>query len=140
MEGEEFLASRYREVVDEFIQALLEEWAGDMGQVERNVMGVVLRQEIETRLAPELLALHALLLWAGGDTLARLPAWLDTVQTQLPGDAEFLIRVGRVLDPARSALLEENAGIRPAESEASRAFTDCLWSMAPSVSGPSLEP
>ena len=36
MEGEEYLASRHREVVTEFIEAVVEEWAGDMGQVERN--------------------------------------------------------------------------------------------------------
>ena len=57
-----FLASAHRRVVDEFICAVVEEWAGDMGQVERNLLGVALRGEIETRLVPELLALHALLL------------------------------------------------------------------------------
>ena len=140
METSEFLARHNRRVVDEFICAVVEEWAGDMGQAERNVLGVALRQEVETRLAPEMLALHALLLGAGGDTLARLPAWLDRVQTPLPGDAEFLTKMGRWLDPAGSQALAENSGLLPGESEASRAFTDCLWCMAPSVSGPSLEP
>ena len=140
MDERGFLASRHRAVVDEFIEAMVEEWACDMGQVERNVLGVALRREIETRLAPELLALHALLLGAGGDTLARLPGWLNTVQTPLPRDVEFLTKMGRVLDQSGSALLEENSVLLPGESEASRAFTDCLWCMAPSVSGPSLEP
>ena len=134
MEGEEFLASRHRAVVDEFIGAVLGEWACDMGDLERNVLGLALRQEIETRLAPELLALHALLLGADAEMLGWLPEWLDRVSTALPGDAEFLTEMGRVLDPPGYDLLEENAVLLPGESEASRAFTDCLWSMAPGIS------
>ena len=140
MEGEEFLASAHRRVVDEFIEAVLGEWACDMGDVERNVLGVALRQEIETRLAPELLALHALLLGADAETLGRIPEWLDRVQTQLPSDAEFLTEMERRLDPVGSSLVEENAVLLPGESAASRTFTDCLWEMAPLASGPSLEP
>ena len=134
MEGEEFLASRHREVVTEFIDAVLGGWACDMGQVERNILEVALRVEVETRLVPGLLAIHALLLKADAETLARLPAWLDWVSTALLGDAEFLTEMGRVLDPARSALLEEDAVLLPGESAASRTFTDCLWSMAPGIS------
>ena len=59
MDESGFLASAHRRVVGDFIQAVLDEWACDMGDVERNVLGVALRHEIETRLAPELLALHA---------------------------------------------------------------------------------
>ena len=134
MDKREFLATRHRGVVAEFIEAVVEEWACDMGQVERNILGVVLRREIETRLAPELLALHALLLGADAEMLGWLPEWLDRVSTALPGDAEFLTEMGRVLDPPGYDLLEENAVLLPGESEASRAFTDCLWSMAPGIS------
>ena len=105
-----------------------------MGDVERNIVGVALRQEVETRLAPELLALHALLLGADAEMLGWLPEWLDRVSTALPGDAEFLTEMGRVLDPPGYDLLEENAVLLPGESEASRTFTDCLWSMAPGIS------
>ena len=134
MEGEEFLASRHREVVDEFIGAVLDEVACDMGDVERNVLGVALRSEVETRLVPGLLAVHALLLGAEAEMLGWLPEWLDRVSTALPGDAEFLAEMGRVLDPPGYDLLEENAVLLPGESEASRTFTDCLWSMAPGIS------
>ena len=140
MEGDEFLASRHRAVVTEFIEAVVEEWACDMGQVERNILGVALRREIETRLAPELLALHALLLGADAEMLGRLLEWLDRVQTPLPADRGFLEEMSRRLDPSGCAVLEENLALLPGESEASRAFTDFLWSMTPSVPGPSLEP
>ena len=134
MEGKEFLASRHRAVVTEFIEAVVEEWAGDMGDLERNILGVALRQEIETMLVPGLLAVDALLLGANAKTLGWLPEWLDRVSTALPGDAEFLTEMGRVLDPPGYDLLEENAVLLPGESEASRAFTDYLWSMAPGIS------
>ena len=134
MEGEEFLASRHREVVTEFIDAVLGEWACDMGDVERNVLGVAFRSHVETELVPELLAVDALLLGADAEMLGRLLEWLDRVSTALPGDAEFLAEMGRVLDPPGYDLLEENAVLLPGESEASRAFTDCLWSMAPGIS------
>ena len=90
METREYLARQHRRVVDQFICAVVEEWAGDMGQVERNILGVALRGEIETRLVPELLAVDALLMGADAEILAQLPGWLDRVQTQLPGDSEFL--------------------------------------------------
>ena len=134
MEGEEFLASAHRLVVAEFIEAVLGEWACDMGDVERNVLGVAFRSHVETELVPELLAVDALLLGADAEMLGRLLEWLDRVSTALPGDAEFLAEMGRVLDPPGYDLLEENAVLLPGESQASRAFTDCLWSMAPGIS------
>ena len=139
MDERGFLASRHREVVDEFICAVVEEWAGDMGQVERNVLGVVLRQEIETRLVPGLLAVDALLLEADAETLGRIPEWLDRVQTPLPAETEFFTEMVRLLDPVGSSLVEENLALRPGESVPSRVFTDYLWEMAPLASGPSLE-
>ena len=140
METRDYLARQHRRVVDEFICAVVEEWAGDMGQVERNVLGVALRGEIETRLVPELLAVHALLLGADAEILGSIPEWLDRVQTQLPGDAEFLIEMGRRVDPGGFQVLEENLFLLPGQSETAQAFTDFLWEMAPLASGPSLEP
>ena len=54
VDGSGGLASAHRRVVDEFIEVVLDDLAGDMGDVERNVLGVALRSEVETRLAPEL--------------------------------------------------------------------------------------
>ena len=135
MDERGFLASRHREVVDEFICAVVEEWAGDMGDLERNVLGVVIRQEIETRLVPGLLAVDALLMGADVEMLARLPAWLDYVQTPMPADAGFLTEMGPRLDPYGSALLEENSGLLSVESETSRAFTGYLWEMTHLIPG-----
>ena len=131
METRDYLARNHRRVVDQFICAVVEEWAGDMGQVERNVLGVALRGEIETRLVPGLLAVDALLLEANSETLGRIPEWLDRVSTALPADAEFLKEMGRLLDPVGYQVLEENSALRPGESETVRAFTDYLWEMAP---------
>ena len=133
MEGEEFLASRHRSVVTQFIEAVVEEWACDMGEVERNVLGVALRHEIETRLVPGLLAVDALLVGADSETLGWLPEWLDLTSTVLPADAEFLTEMSRRLDPDGFGLLEDNLALRPGESAASRAFTDFLWEMSPGV-------
>ena len=95
--------------------------------------------EIETRLVPELLAVHALLLGADAEILGRISEWLDRAQTQLLSDAEFLKDMGRMLDPYGSALLDENSGLLSVEAEASRVFTGYLWEVAPLASGPSLE-
>ena len=134
METRDFLARQHRRVVDEFICAVVEEWVGDMGDLERNVLGVVLRQEMETRLVPELLAVHALLLEVDAETLGRIPEWLDAVQTPVTFDRDFFEETARRLDPTGCEVLEESLGLLPGESEASRAFTDCLWSMAPGIS------
>ena len=138
METSEFLARNHRRVVDEFICAVVEEWTEDMGDLERNVLGVVLRQEIETRLVPGLLAVDALLLGADAETLGWIPEWLDAVQTPVTFDRDFFEETARRLDPTGCEVLEESLGLLPGESEASRAFTDCLWSMAPGISSRSV--
>ena len=91
METRDFLARQHRRVVDEFICAVVEGWAGDMGDLERNVLGVVIRQEVETRLVPGA-ASRGPPSFMGADAgmLARLPEWLDYVQTPMPADAGFL--------------------------------------------------
>ena len=136
METRDYLARNHRRVVDESIRAVLDEVACDMGDLERNVLGVVIRQEIETRLVPALLAVDALLLGADAEMLARLPAWLDYVQAPMPADTGFLAEMVRLLDPVGSSLVEENSVLLPGESDTAQAFTDCLWEMAPLASGP----
>ena len=121
---DDYLARQHQRAVEEFISAVLDEVSCDM---ERNVLGVALRQEVETRLAPELLAIHALLLGADGATLARLPAWLERGQIPLLSDAEFFAEMGRLLDPVAYQVLDENSVLLPGESETSRVFTDYLW-------------
>ena len=133
MDRFEFLASAHRRVVDEFIEVVLDDLAGDMGDVERNVLGVALRSEVETRLAPELLAIHALLLGADAKTLARLLEWLELTSVSLPSDAAFFNEMSRRLDPAGYEILEENLSLLPGESATSRTYTDCLWSVVRSV-------
>ena len=63
-----------------------------------------------------------------------LPEWLDLTSSVMPAEATFLTEMGRWVDPFGSALLEENSGLLPGESVASRAFVDHLWEMAPFVS------
>ena len=46
MDESAFLASSHRRVVTEFIQAVLDEWALDLGDMERNILGVALRHEV----------------------------------------------------------------------------------------------
>jgi hypothetical protein len=128
-----FLASAHRRVVDDFIEVALDDLAGDMGDVERNVLGVVLRSEVETRLAPELLAIHSLLLGADAETLAKLPEWLELTSMSLPSETSFLNEMGRRLAPVAYEILEENLSLLPGESAAARTYTDCLWSVVQAV-------
>ena len=43
METRDYLARQHRRVVDECIRAVLDEVAFDMGDLERNIVGVALR-------------------------------------------------------------------------------------------------
>ena len=129
MDNWKVLAHHYRRVVDDFIESMLDETGVD--GVERNVVGVALRREVETVLVPGLSAVMALLLEADADALARLPEWLDRVSSVMPPESEFLTEMGRRVDPAGVALIEENLLLLPGESEIRRAFDACLWEMAP---------
>ena len=133
MEQSEFLARHHRRVVDEFIESVLDQM--DLGELERNVMGVALRREVETGLVPGLTAIQAVFHAADAAMLGqRLPGWLDRVSSVLPGESEFLAEMGRSLDPAGYDLLETNLVLRSSESEVRRAFGVHLWEMAPCVS------
>ena len=107
MEASEILACHQRRLVDEFIEGVLEEL--DLGDLERNVVGVALRREVETGLVPGIVAIQAVFHAADAKTLGKgLPDWLDRVSSVMPSDAEFLTEMGRVVDPAGYDLLDEN--------------------------------
>ena len=130
METSEFLARHHRRVVDEFIESVLNEL--DLGDLERNLMGVVLRREVETGLVPGLAAVQAYFHAADAETLGKgLPEWLGQVSSVMPPESEFLAEMGRRLDPDGVALLDDNLGIRAGESEARRGFETQLWEMVP---------
>ena len=130
MEASEILACHHRRLVDEFIEGVLEEL--DLGDLERNVVGVALRREVETGLVPGIVAIQAVFHAADAKTLGKgLPGWLDRVSSVMPSDAEFLTEMGRVVDPAGYDLLDENVALMPEESEVRRVFEAHLWDMAP---------
>ena len=133
MENWDLLACHHRRIVDGFIEDMLD--GQDLDGVERNVMGLALRREVETVLVPGLSVVLALLLEADADALARLPDWLDRVQAILPADGAFLAEMGRRVDPAGASLVEEGLGLLPGESLARREFRNCLWELAPCVKG-----
>ena len=118
METREYLARRHQEV---------DEMAWDMGDLERNILGMALRRELETELVPGIVAIQAVFHAADAAALGKaLPEWLDRVSSVMPAESEFLTEMGRYLDPAGYDLLQ-------GQSEARRAFDAHLWEMAPCV-------
>ena len=134
METWDLLARHHRQAVGRFIESVLD--GLDLGDLERNVLGVALRREVESVFVPELSAVMALLLEVDARALARLPEWLDRVTSVMPAESEFLTEMGRRVDPAGAALVEESLRLLPGESEARRVFEAHLWEMAPVVSRP----
>ena len=121
MEPSDFLARHHRRVVDEFIESVLDEL--DLGDLERNVVGVMLRREVQEELVPGLAAVQALFHAAETAMLRKeLPDWLERVSSVIPAESEFLAEMGRCLDPRGAGLLDESLGIRPGESEVRRSF------------------
>ena len=118
--------------MDEFIESVLDEL--DLKGVERNVVGLMLRQEVETGLVPGLTAIQAVFHAADAATLGkRLPEWLERVSSALPGESEFLTEMGRRLDPSGYELLSENLGFRSGDSEVRGAYEAQLWEVMPYV-------
>ena len=62
MDTLEFLARHHRRVVDEFIESVLDQM--ELGELERNAVGLAIRGEVETGLVNGLTAVLALLLEA----------------------------------------------------------------------------
>ncbi len=130
METSEILARHHRQIVDRFIESVLAEM--DLTDLERNVVGVMLRQEVETGLVPGLVAVQAVFHAADAETLGEeLPEWLERVSSVVPPESEFLAEMGRRLDPDGARLLDENLGPGAGDSEVRRLFEVHLWEMAP---------
>ena len=133
METSEILALHHRRVVDDFIEGVLSQM--DLGDLERNVLGLVLRRELETELVPGIVAIQAVFHAADAATLARdLPKWLDRVSSVMPAESAFMIEMGRRFDPGGAVLMDENLGLRLGEAEVQRALEAQLWEIAPCVS------
>ena len=128
------LARVHRSVVSDFIEVVVEEWAGDRSVLEQNLLGSLLRSELESRLVPELTAVLTLLLETDSQMLGGvLPEWLDLTSTAMPAEAAFLTEMGRLVDPVGSGLLEESCCLLPGESLDAQAFRCHLLEMAPMV-------
>ena len=134
MENWEMLARHHQMVVDRFIGSVLDEL--DLGDLERNVVGVALRRELKTELVPGIVAIQAVFCGADAAMLERVPDWLDRVSSSLPAESAFLTEMGRRLDPGGSVLMDENLGGFAGESEVRRAFDAHLWEMAPLLDSP----
>ena len=133
MNNGDVLACHHGRVISEFIESVLDDL--DLTDLERNVVGVAIRAEVEERLLPGLYAVAALLLDADARVLGEgLPAWLDRVSSVMPGQSTFLSEMGRLLDPSGADLVDENLGLQLGESEVRKAFQGHLWEMAPCVS------
>ena len=131
METYEILARHHRRVVDEFIESELDEL--DLTDLERNLMAVIIRREVEVGLVPGLTAVQAVFHAADADVLNHMPEWLDSVSSVIPEESSFLSEMGRRLDPGEIAFLDENLGMGPGESQVRRSFDTHLWDMAPVV-------
>ena len=115
MKNGELLARHHGRVISEFIESVLDDL--DLTDLERNVLGVAIRAEVEEKLVPGLYAVAALLLDADARVLGEcLPAWLEQAQPFLPAEDEFLAEIGRRLDPAGAALMGGNSCLSSGES------------------------
>ena len=132
METWDLLAHFHHRVVDQFIESVLDQM--DIDDLERNVLGVALRRELETGLVPGLTAIQAVFHAADAETLGKLPEWLDRVSSVMPAESAFMTEMGRYLGPAGYDLQAESLGLMPGQSEARRSFDAHLWEMAPCVS------
>ena len=88
METSEILTRHHRQVVDNFIESVLAEM--NSTDLERHVVGVVLRREVETGLVPGLVAVQAVFHAADAVTMGTsLPKWLDRVSSLMPAESGF---------------------------------------------------
>ena len=135
MEQWELLARHHRQIVDRFIESLLD--GLDLGDLQRNVLGVAIRREVEMELLPGIVAIQALFHGADAVTLGRdLPEWLEQVSSAMPAESVFFTKMGQRVDPAGCDLLVDNLGLRLGESEVRRAFEAYLWEMGPCLPRP----
>ena len=65
------------------------------GDFEQNLLGTVVRTELENGLVPGLLSVRGLLLKADGETHGQLLGWLGRVSSVMLAESEFLAEMGR---------------------------------------------
>ena len=132
MDTSGILARHHRRVVDRFIESFLNDL--DLGDLERNIVGLALRREVETGLVPGLAAVQAVFHAADAKVLGQeLPDWLELVSSMMLAESPFLSEMCRRLDTSGAELIDENLVLRPGESEVRRSFESHLWEMAPCV-------
>ena len=132
MDTSEILGRHHRRMVDEFIESVLDEL--DLADLERNIVGLVIRREIE-ELVPGLAAIHAVFHAADSGTLGgELPEWLERLSSEMPGEAEFFKEMSRRLDPSGDDFLMDNLGGMLGKSEVRKVFEAHLWEILPCVS------
>ena len=112
METSKFLARHHLRLVNQFIESVLDEV--DLGDLERNVVGVALHREVETELVPGIVATQAVFHAAGAAVLGgHLSEWLARVSSVIPAESAFLTEMGQQVDPVGYDLLTENWGSGP---------------------------
>ena len=85
MENSAYLAGMHRNLVSDFIEAGVDQWAWESGPLEQNLLAGVLRSELESQLAPGLNSVLALLMEADAQMLGLgLPEWLDLTSSVSP--------------------------------------------------------
>ena len=90
METSEILARHHRQIVDRFIESVLD--GMDLGDLERNVVGLALRREVEAELVPGIVAIQAVFHAVDAETLGTaLPRWLEGVTSVMPAESDFLV-------------------------------------------------
>ena len=92
----EVLARHHRQVLDRFIGSALD--GLDLRDMERNVVGVAIRREVEEGLVPGLAAVQALIHAADASRLGKqLPEWLDSVSSLLlTAEGELMAETGQL--------------------------------------------
>ena len=101
-----FLAAQHRALVDEFIDAVINEVPTDMGIEGRNALGLAVRNHAENELIPGVIAAFALLLGVSHGALQKdLPQWIEQASM-------FSCTVVHSLRPGRGFRLLVGDGLR----------------------------
>ena len=120
-------ACHHRLIVDEFIESVLDRM--DLTDLERNVLGLAIRREVETELVPGIVVIQAVFHAADAEILNQMPEWLDRVSSVIAEDSVFLLEMGWRLDSDGVELLDDNLGLLAGESEFRMVFEAHLWEM-----------
>ena len=110
--------------MDTFIENAAEALAQSLTFPERNELEVNLCFHVETQLVPDILAVSALLLQTGADSLDRVfPEWIELIPMVLPSEAAVLTEADEGVDSSTRALLAENPDLPRINSWARRCST-----------------